>query len=57
MSDLLGAEFVERRMTSLPAQVVPHEWNLERHGQFYSLDFKMCQLKTLDFAFRWGDDR
>ena len=57
MSAFLGKDFVERHIVSLPAQVIPDAWNLDRHGQVYSLDLKMCQLKSLDFDFRWGDDR
>ncbi|XP_005105872.2 uncharacterized protein LOC101861384 [Aplysia californica] len=56
MSEFLSAEFVERHIVSLPNQLIPEPWNLERHGVFYTLDLKMCQLKTFDFDFRWGDD-
>ncbi|GFO03192.1 protein phosphatase 1 regulatory subunit 7 [Plakobranchus ocellatus] len=57
MSDLLSEGFIEHHITSLPLGLVPESWGLERIGQFYQLDLKMCQIKTLDYSFHWGDER
>ena len=57
MSDLLIQGFIEHHITSLPGGLIPESWGLVRPGQFYQLDLKMCQIKTLDFSFRWGDER
>lgn len=47
-------EFVEKRTSQLPN--IPEEW--DAGGQVgYKLQFKMCQLQNLIFAFNWGEER
>ncbi|KAK3781060.1 hypothetical protein RRG08_046363 [Elysia crispata] len=57
MSDLLSEAFIEHHITSLPVGLIPESWGLGKPGQFFQLDLKMCQIKTLDFSFRWGNER
>jgi len=51
----LKQDFVERRCH--PCQVILPAWKLDPSGQFYELDLKMCQLKSLEYEFKWGKER
>ncbi|CAH1774998.1 unnamed protein product [Owenia fusiformis] len=53
-STVLTAEFIERHLSSLVDP--PSIWEIER-GHFYKLDLKMCQMKSLQYGFSWGDER
>ena len=55
MAESLPGNFIERRC--YPCQVQPQDWRLDPQGNFYELDLKMCQLKTLEYDFEWGQER
>ncbi|WAR23775.1 INLI-like protein [Mya arenaria] len=52
--NMLTQEFVERRCHTCP--VILPAWKLDPTGQYYELDLKMCQLKNLDYEFKWGKE-
>ena len=56
-STYLTAEFVERRLTTIPPVGVPDSWGVDRGGHYFQLDLKMCQISALHFDFQWGDER
>jgi hypothetical protein len=53
----LTAQFVEHRISSIPAAAIQDNWGVERSGQFYQLDLKMCQISSLHFDFQWGSSK
>ncbi|KAK3090435.1 hypothetical protein FSP39_011833 [Pinctada imbricata] len=54
MTKNLSQDFVERRLH--PLTHLPEAWTVDLGGKYYELDLKMCQLRSLDYEFRWGDD-
>ncbi|KAK3595288.1 hypothetical protein CHS0354_010898 [Potamilus streckersoni] len=54
MSAQLREDFVERRCHPIPS--IPQSWQLENRGQYMELDLKMCQLKSIQYAFKWGKE-
>ena len=51
---ILNAAFVESRVSSLPN--VPSEWNAGVNSGL-KLNFKMCQIRSLQFDFNWDAER
>ncbi|XP_076463213.1 uncharacterized protein LOC143295412 isoform X2 [Babylonia areolata] len=56
-STYLTADFVERRISSIPPAGVGESWGVERGGHYYQLDLKMCRISALHFDFQWPNDR
>ena len=56
-STYLTAEFVERRLTTIPPAAVPDSWGVDSGGHYFQLDLKMCQISALHFDFEWGHER
>ncbi|CAL1539607.1 unnamed protein product [Lymnaea stagnalis] len=57
MNNLLTSSFVEHHITQFPGTLIPEEWGLVTYSVYYQLDLKMCQLKSLDYSFNWGDEK
>ena len=55
MGTVLKQDFIERRCHT--CRSIPSYWKLDPRGQFFELDLKMCQLKSLEYAFKWGSER
>lgn len=54
MEEKLTGSFVERRLHA--CQILPPDWRLDSRGQYFELDLKMCQLKSLVYGFAWGQE-
>lgn len=54
MEGQLTSKFIERRCQA--CQNLPSDWRLDTRGQYFELDLKMCQLKSLVYGFEWGQE-
>lgn len=56
MASVLKSDFIERKCHA--SRTLPSAWRLQdSQGQYYELDLKMCQLKSLEYDFKWGTER
>ncbi|KAK0069452.1 leucine-rich repeat and guanylate kinase domain-containing protein [Biomphalaria pfeifferi] len=52
----LSEAFIEKHSAIFPESLIPDSWNLNKFDVYYQLDLKMCQLKSLDYAFAWENE-